>query len=208
MEIPESFKPKKKDLEKEAKRLLEEGPKIIGKDEELEEKVLYGEIVYGNLTFEEFSKCNYPQKKLKALKVSFKHKKLSFEATHHPSDMRKSTSVYLKLFLDHPKLKIFDRLTLSSVLMKYKFYYTPTPKPKRTVYKRVHNKSEYLYSIKLPSVVFCKLEINRDIKGLYQKHFKDVHLEATYVSITNHEYDYAMLPVIKIKSRDGIQILV
>lgn len=213
MEIPKGFKPRK-NLEKETQRLLEEEPRKIREEKEVEERVLYKNIVYGNLRFDEFSKCNYPEEKIEELKISFKHKKLSFEAVHEPYDEGKRTKVYLKLPLKYPKTKISDRITLYSVLMKYKFYYSPTPKPKKEVYKRYYNavkgrmESQYRYEIGTPDVVFFKLELLRDIEGFYQKHFKDVALQVSYKNITAQEYDHATLPAIKIRSKDGIQILV
>jgi len=204
VEIPEGFRPKK-DLEKETQRLLEGKPKKK-KEEKLEDRILYQIIRYKDLTIYEFSTCNYPKKKLKKLKITFDYKNRFFEASYEPSN-KKDSQVCLKMKTKHPKRKFFDKIVLKSVLEKYKFYYKPMQPSTNKIYLNgLRIDDEYHYVINIPNLLFCNLELLRDIKGFHQKNFKNVLLHPSYKDITIEEYEYSNLPLYKIKSKNKVTL--
>lgn len=206
MKIPKSFIPKK-DLEEVTKELLKGKPKK--KEDEPPEKIIYKSIEYKGLTFREFLKCNYPKKKLKSMKVTFEYKNRSFKAVHEALKP-KGTQVYLTMQTKNSGPNFLDKTVLKLALKKYKSYYEPGYyKPINLFLKKPFvedlgtvNKngmqSEYHRRINIPDLVFCVLDLSTDVKGFYQKKFKNLCLYATYHTISVQDYDYSNLPEKKV----------
>lgn len=209
MKIPKTFIPKK-DLEEITKTLLKGKPKK--KEDEPPEKIIYKSIEYKGLTFREFLKCNYPKKKLKSMKVTFEYKNMSFKAVHEVLKP-KGTQVYLTMQTKNPEPNFLDKTVLKLALKKYKNYYEPghyepinlfLKKPFVEDLGTVHKnglQGECHRRINIPDLVFCVLDLSTDVKGFYQKKFKNLCLYATYHSISVQDYDYSNLPERKIESK-------
>lgn len=209
MKIPKSFIPKK-DLEGLTKELLKGKPKK--KEDEPPEKIIYKSIGYKGLTFREFLKCNYPEKKLKSMKITFEYKNRSFKAVHEVL-RPKGTQVHLTMQTKNPEPNFLDKTVLKLALKKYKNYYEPgcykpinlfLNKPSVEDLGTIHKngtQAEYHRRISIPDLVLCVLDLSTDMKGLYQKKFKNLCLYAVYHSISVQEYDCSNLPERKIESK-------